>query len=463
MTDRIWGSVTAVYIVACFLLGGASAAGVAANGLLQLVGAALIIAIAWRARSGASPGPGTRSIVLIGGAFILLGLAQLVPIPATLWAGLPGREPIARSLQLIGADAPALALSLSPRQTVASLLALIPPLAIFFLVLRLPSRERRRVAAAVLGIAIASVVLGAFQIMGGETSPLRFYAITNPTSPVGFFANKNHLATLLLCALPLAAALGGRNAAPSGERSRRHVSKIVYGAIAGFLLIGIAINGSMAGYGLLLPAGFAALLIYRREAQGRVAGVAMLVLAGLLAAFLAFAAFGPIGSESLASKFSNSPSSRQVMTARTLVAASDHFPVGTGLGSFQPVYRTYEDPADASRQFVNHAHNDFAEIALELGLAGMLLVAAFLLWWGRRSLAAWRGEFSGAALARAGSVIVGVVLFHSLVDYPLRTSAIATLFAAACAMLLQAPISEVKTRRSGAGRSEGGVRHLEAD
>jgi O-antigen ligase len=138
--------------------------------------------------------------------------------------------------------------------------------------------------------------------------------------------------------------------------------------------------------------------------------------------------------------------------------------VGTGLGSFQQIYRTYEDPADASRQFVNHAHNDWAELALELSLPGLLLALIFMLWWGRRAAAAWTGDFSGAALARAAAVAIGVVLFHSLVDYPLRTSAIAALFGAACALLLQAPIPEAKPSRSRDGKAgDSAARHLQAD
>ena len=54
-----------------------------------------------------------------------------------------------------------------------------------------------------------------------------------------------------------------------------------------------------------------------------------------------------------------------------------------------------------------------------------VLILAFLAWFLSRSLAAWRASFEGSGLARAGSVIIFVILLHSVVDYPLRTSAIA--------------------------------------
>jgi O-antigen ligase len=464
VSDRVWSWIAAVYLVLCVLLGGASAAGAAANGLLQLVGGLLIILLAWGWGGGTAWPRGFRSLALIVGAYAAWNLLTLVPLPASLWEALPGRDSAAQALRALGAEPGAMPASLSPRRTIASLLWLIPPLAAFFLLLRLPSAERRRVGAAVIAAAVVSLVLGAFQVMGGEGSPLRFYTITNPDASVGFFANKNHLATLLLCSLPIAGALAGRAASRSG-RTRRHSATMIYGSIVFFILIGLALSRSMAGYGLILPAGAASLIIYWRESRGEVPRRAWIGLGALMAAFVAFAAVGPISSEALSSKLTTDPSSRRVMTARTIDAAGDYFPAGSGLGSFQQVYRTKEDPAMAVRQFANHAHNDYAEVALELGLPGILLVLAFFLWWGRRSLAAWSGDFSGAGLARAGSVLVGVVLLHSIVDYPLRTSAIAALFAAGCAFLLQPPLAEAKPsrRRQEGEAGERGARHLQAD
>ncbi|MBA4768143.1 MAG: hypothetical protein H2049_11005, partial [Porphyrobacter sp.] len=46
------------------------------------------------------------------------------------------------------------------------------------------------------------------------------------------------------------------------------------------------------------------------------------------------------------------------------------------------------------------------------------------------AFAAWRSG-PGAAAARAGVIMLGVVLAHSLVDYPLRTAGLALLAAAA--------------------------------
>ena len=97
---------------------------------------------------------------------------------------------------------------------------------------------------------------------------------------------------------------------------------------------------------------------------------------------------------------------------------------------------------------------------LELGAVGAILILAFLVWWLSRSVAAWRATFEGSGLARAGSVIIFIILLHSIVDYPLRTSAIGALVAIACALLVPyvgAPRTKTVTE------DEGSLVHLKAD
>ena len=112
---------------------------------------------------------------------------------------------------------------------------------------------------------------------------------------------------------------------------------------------------------------------------------------------------------------------------------------------------------EVARTVVNHAHNDYLEIALELGLPGLVLVLLFALWWLRRSLAVWREDSPFIASGRAGSVIIGLVLMHSLVDYPIRSSAIAAIFAIGCALLVPGRVSS-RVREAPQERERG--RHI---
>jgi O-antigen ligase len=446
-----------VYLAACLLLGGASAAGIAANAFLQIVALVLIVALLWR-RDFSLP-DGARGPLWIGGALLLVGLISLVPLPAGLGSGALRAE-VVDAFRLVGMEPPALSASLAPSWTLNSLLHLLPAAAMFLLVVRLPNEDRRLLPTMLLAVAGLSVVLGAFQLMGGPDSPLRFYEVTNKTSPVGFFSNANHQATLLLCALPLTAAIAGRMATRR-SRSKRSGGAIVSASIAIFILAGLAISGSRAGYGLGLPTAMASFLIYRRTVAGRVtpgwwAGLGVLALA-----FAYFALQGPLGKETLQADMAEAPSSRRVLASTTTEIIKDSFPLGTGLGTFSTVYRRYEDPSKVTRQFANHAHNDYLEAVLELGAAGLLLILGFLFWWGRRLFQAWTRDFEGAALARAGSVMVGIVLAHSIVDYPIRTAAIVAVFALGCALMIP-PMPRRSSAEPAQDEASEPLRHIEA-
>lgn len=459
MTGRVRGLIAIAYLALCILLGGASAGGAIANAILQGGALVIILLLMWSRRL-AIPAE-ARPLIGIVGLFLVAGLISLVPLPAGLWQGLPFRDQIAGPLRLIGLGDASLPLSLAPRATIASLLWLLPPAAMFLLTLTLAWDERRRLGGTVLILAVLSIVLGVLQLLGGVGSPLRFYAVTNSGSPVGFFANINHQATLILCALPCVAVIATRFAGRS-DSSKRSGGLIIAVAFSLFLTAGIAIAGSMAGYGLFVPAAFASLLIYRRGTAGSVGTAWKASLALLIAVFVGLAFFGPVGQQSLSDKFSANPTSRSVLAATTVEAIEDSFPVGTGLGTFASVYRRYENPLEASRQFANHAHNDYLELVLELGLVGALLILLFVLWWFRRSLQAWRSDLPGMRMAEPAALIIGIVLLHSLVDYPLRTSAIGAVFAVACAFLVPPPARPERRRRSRSSEGEP-LKHLEAE
>jgi O-antigen ligase len=255
-------------------------------------------------------------------------------------------------------------------------------------------------------------------------------------------------------------ASAGRIAAKGQSASARRGGLIMGAATGVFLTVGIALTRSMAGYGLFLFSAIASILIYRRAAFGPLTRRSRILTAVLPALFLVGALIGPVSQESLSSEFSEDPGSRGSIAKTTFRAIEDSFPAGTGLGTFGDIYRRYEDADRPVPDFTNHAHNDYLEFILELGLAGVLVILGFIVWWLRRSLRAWRDDYKGATLARAGSIVIGIVLVHSLVDYPIRTSAIASIFALACALLLQ-PRGGNRTTGKEVGPTTN-LRHLEA-
>ena len=451
-----------VFLVLAVLLGGASGpgAGSIANAFLQILAVIFILYALWMGRKGRLPGE-AKPLFWLAGLYFALVLVSLIPLPASLWQALPGRETVARGLALIGLRGASLPHSLDAQATLSSLPWLLPPLAGFLLVLQAPLKARRTVVGGILAVAILSAALGAAQLLSGPAA-LRPYEITNFGSPVGFFANANHLATLLLCALPFAGYLAAR-AVQRRDKTKR-ASGVALGMMTGlFLVIGIGIIGSLAGYGLLVVILAASLLIYRRAAVGSLSKAWIAGATVMFAVFLGVALAGPLQEQALTGKLSDQRTSRKVMAATTIEAIKDTFPVGTGLGTLPRVYRTYEDQFAVGVETVNHTHNDYLEFVLELGVAGLLLILGFIIWWANRSLRVWRSSFEGGDIARAGSVVVLVVLLHSIVDYPIRTSAIAVLAAMACAMMVPPSGRRSKSADSEADAEESNLRHLEAD
>ena len=106
-----------------------------------------------------------------------------------------------------------------------------------------------------------------------------------------------------------------------------------------------------------------------------------------------------------------------------------------------PVYQTVEPRTLLIERYINRAHNDWLELGLEGGVLTIIGLVVFFVWFGRSSFQAWRPGQSGTdaldtALARAGSIVVVLLLLHSGVEYPLRTTAMMVVFALACALLI---------------------------
>lgn len=447
-------AVVPAFIGAALLAGGASAGGYAANLLLQLAAIALIYASLLVHPQSSLPRPGRQLLVLLCLLLALFAI-QVVPLPVGMWAALPGRQPVQQGFALLGSPAPWLPLSMTPRNTLASLFWLLPAFAVLLGALRLGAFRARWVGWVVIAVALASVALGAVQLAGGMQSPAYLYRSTNYGVAVGFFANANHLGTLLLVTIPFLAALLGESVETQRDRRRASALAIALAGAAVVILIGLAITGSLAAIGLAVPTAAASVLIARRSGRGgtpRWALPAVLAL-GLIA--LGVVMSQPFGNN-LTGKGAESQYSRRTSYEVTLAATTHYLPVGSGIGSFVDIYRQQEDPAKVTTTYMNHAHSDLLEIVLETGIPGIVLLALFLLWWGTRAVAVWRAA-EVDRLAQAAVVASAAVMAHSLVDYPLRTAAIASLFAFCLAMMAGA-----RERVSGERRTDQGARHLSA-
>lgn len=414
------------------LLAGGSAQGVWSNAALQLLA---MLLIAWAAmRPSAEPPPrAARLLLALVAAGLGLILVQLLPLPPAVWSKLPGREPVAAGYALLGASAPWLPISLDPYESLAASYFVLPPVAAIVAMLVRHAYKESWIAGAVLAATLASVLLGAVQAGSGPArSWAHFYRFTSP-GVTGVFANRNHMATLLLAALPFAAAM--YVAARVTIKQRRKAFATLALGIGGFVLVvaGLALNSSLAALALSVPVvALSALLLVPAgwRTQKFVVPIAAL---GLAAAVFAISS-SSIRAELSGSQGAVSFQSRAGIWSQTGKAIAETLPAGTGIGTFRQVYATHEAPARIDGTYVNHAHNDYLEWVLETGIPGLLLLAAFLAWWAWQSFRVWRSPVS-SAFARAATIASAAILAHSIVDYPLRSAAIAVLFGACLAII----------------------------
>jgi len=242
--DRAWPGAIALTLLLGIVSGGSSEAQSAVFFLFRLLcmgllGVGLIRLLPARL------GMTERLGVALAAAAVLLVMLHLLPLPWGVFSGLPGRDYVATAFGVAGIGPQAMPLSLSPEATRATLLTLLPPLAIFIAVLTVDSRSRWLLVATVLAGVIASVILGLAQRFQGPKSSLYLYEVANFGSATGFFSNRNNFAMLLAVAIPLTWALTHKLM----RRSSGNAPLVLAGGavMMGIILTGLAVSSSRSG------------------------------------------------------------------------------------------------------------------------------------------------------------------------------------------------------------------------
>lgn len=390
-------------LLACLLVGGATQRGILVDAILQV----LVITGSTYALLRGTSSPALRRGLVFGGLVLLAGILQLLPFSLSmLEAGRPaGLLPFTApmDLSLTGPAISSAPISLSVARTIeAVIFALVPVL--FFMAATSLSREDRAGLLPFFMIGLVCNLIAAslqYSFSGNTTlGDLLGYSVM-----VGMFANVNHFSTLVFSSIPLIIYFGF---------FRGHT------ALAGVLMILIFLillaAGSRAGIllGLAVVAISMGALIWR----GRVGTLVTLVLfAGI--AIYGYGALIQIGAEQL-----DLGLGRREFAATTWQAIRDNWLWGTGFGTFDLVYPFYEGRDMVRAQYVNHAHNDFLEFILEGGISAIILLLTYAI-----AIIVRAFQVARYPLQRLALLSIAVILLHSLVDYPLRTMAIAMSFA----------------------------------
>ena len=323
-------------------------------------------------------------------------LLQLIPLPTSWWLALPGHGAYEPVLEIAAARDGWRPISLHPRATEYAWLALLPCVAIFLLVSALSRREVRKLAWLFVAIAIAEAILGILQVGAGKDSLLTLGNPFGGGAASGTYINKNHFAALMAMALPMALAFWAMETLPPvdqhGERLREHprhadrqfARRLLWSLLIVLLIAALLFTRSRAGIGCGLAAFGAASLAMVWNAATLRLRIGLVSLAGLAILLAAYVGLTPILERFAPEELALSYEGRLRIAGAAVAGALEFLPLGSGLGTFADVFRRFQ--TEGLTGFIDHAHNDYAELFLELGVAGIVVVvllgAAYVMRWG---------------------------------------------------------------------------------
>ena len=441
--SRAVGLLAAMLAWSVFAVGGAYVWGGA-----PIIAAAALLAVVARPRPAAASETGLLDTALVAG--LLLAAVPLVPLPPSARSLLSPQADAVRSALSLLPDAGWRPLSLAPGATAYALGLIAAAVIVFWSARQTCGRGATRSLA--FAIAAIGLVAALVALLSRSGDPRLIYGRWLPQDeearPFGPFVNRNHFATWILMAFPLAA--GHVAARIAAHRPRTRVGSevaawlralgstdlwaAVAGAVMTLSLIAAASRSGLIALGAALACG---VWIARRR-FGRLAWLCGLAGLGLLGVvIMAYANFEPVLLR-IEETIDSGAGARPAIWRESARIARDFWLVGTGLGGFQTAMLVYQQMDRA--WFINQAHNQYlqwlAEGGLLLAVPALVALVAFV----RLFLARLARDTSALVWLRVGGAmaLVGAAV-QGIWETGLRMPANGLLFAMAAAIAVHRP------------------------
>ena len=352
---------------------------------------------------------------------LIVPLLQLLPLPPSIWSQLPGRDLVMRSLDLVG-EPGWMPFSVNPARTLMAWTALVTPLTVLTIGWTLPRQHLVTLGWLVVGLGLATTLLGAFQLAASNPDATVFGAPVSGEVLMGTFANRNSTGLFLGLALGLAALLP-----PPRPHPAMILGRI---AICALLLVAITVTKSRTARVLaLIPVGLACLRMLWSAVGKNSANEVQRSTSRMMAIGLAAIAFAALGGAALLAaapdrisatleRFEAKDDPRRFIWDDATYSIARYWPVGAGTGNFDEVAQVDESLENITERRAGRAHNDYIELAIELGIFGLalalasLMLVAWMSWQARLSPHRW------TAWAASGFLLA--IALQSITDYPLR-------------------------------------------
>lgn len=395
----------------------------------------------------AAPASGAGPLLIIGSALVLWSFLACLPLPGGVVRFLsPPIHDARQATRLLLDDPPAYRLAIAAHRTwEASLLHLAALSLFWFLVTWKP--RRREVLLLLLTVFLVATAVAGYGIWQAENDDPRIWGLSKRfyrEEATGTYINKNHFAGLLELAFPLGLAFVFAPAGalwllrlraeppptyPAGPRERSaedlpgftvqagaNLRRALALACCAGLLFALVLSRSRMGV-LALSTGLLGMV-----ALGLGSGRRGLYL-GLLLACLAvpvslmiWTGFAPLAKLAGAMEGETKDADARLAIWRASLALVRERPgSGAGAGSFAAAFGSVHPEGLANKAF--QAENDYLQLAVELGLVGLVLAVAGAALWVRRMVAivsAHPGVARVLGIGILGSVLA--ILVHGLAD-----------------------------------------------
>lgn len=335
-------------------------------------------------------------------------------------------------------------LSIAPYATRNELLILLTCFIAFYAarLLGADRARRRRLILSFVVIGTLDAFYGLIQYLSGSQRIFGYVKRYDLEEVTGTYINRNHFAGLMEIVLPFAVALvlqeyGKLRGNLRGHTRRKRLQALlndnVYRLalpvfVAAVLFLALVFSRSRMG---ILCSGcslaFMFVLFQLRQKVPRVLLVCLIAVSLCLIVWIGpgtvMQRFGQIGQE-----YSAADGTRLSIWRASMLLIRDHPFLGTGLGTFPIAFTSVQDSFLGN--FVNHAHNDYIELASDLGIPGAALLVGSIFAILIRSISAFAAaerRFDRLVALAASAAIVAIAL-HSLADFNLYIPANALIF-----------------------------------
>lgn len=389
------------------------------------------LALGWG--RGSPPRPGESGDEGLATAFLLLTTVAAGHALA-IGAGVPGYFRWPPDLYVNGGQMSFAATGPLAAEALRPLLTLLESVLGFFFVRReMKGLERGRSLARAVTISLAATgALGIADYLTVDRASL--YQGTNRA--IGAFSGPNLFATFLLLTLPLAAAIMVM------DRWSWRVVGLVGGGLG---LMNLCLTRSAGGWVGAVAATVVAVAIAaarsrrgrRRAVEGRRCPRRTWLMAGLAAMIAIFAAVAWLHADTSAEGLNELSGRRYYLWVAGLSMVVQHPVMGVGLGDFFRDLPAYYPPWVTPREWHEHAHNLYLQMAAEEGLIAFGLFGAMI--WRIVSRATRRLASAVSPLRVATLAALTGVLVHSLFDATLLAIPLSWLFWVLLGLLASVP------------------------